>query len=51
MADEKVEKVAEVYQIHLNDFLQYLSYLIDKGEAEKQEMDFQDNLRKAKRGK
>ena len=49
MADEKIGEVEKIYQIHLNDFLQYLSYLIDKGEAEKQESDFQENLRKARK--
>ena len=49
IADEKIEKVGEVYQMYLSDYLQFLSYLIDKGEAERLEDEFQDQLRAAKR--
>lgn len=51
VCDEKIEKVGEVYQLYLSDYLQFLSYLIDKGEAEREEDTFRENLRKAKRGK
>ena len=48
ICDEKIEKVGEIYQFYLSDYLQFLSYLIDKGEAERQEDEFQETLRKAK---
>lgn len=51
IADEKIDKVGEIYQQYVNDYLQFLSYLIDKGVAEKEEDTFQDNLRKAKKGR
>ena len=51
ICDEKIEKVGEVYQLYVSDYLQYLSYLIDKGEAERQEDEFQETLRKAKKGR
>jgi hypothetical protein len=51
ICDEKIEKVGEIYQFYLSDYLQFLSYLIDKGEAERQEDEFQETLRKAKKGK
>ena len=35
----------------MNDYLQFLSYLIDKGEADRLEDEFQENLRKAKKGR
>ena len=51
ICDEKIEKVGTVYQYYLNDYLQFLSYLIDKGEADRLEDEFQENLRKAKKGR
>ena len=48
ICDEKIDKVGEVYQYYLNDYLQFLSYLIDKGEADRAEDAFQDQLRRAK---
>jgi hypothetical protein len=51
IADEKIEKVGEIYQFYLSDYLQFLSYLIDKQEAERQEDEFQELRRKATRGK
>ena len=48
MADEKLEKVAEIKQQYLTDFLTFLSYLIQKGEMEEQEDKFQETIRKAK---
>ena len=51
VCDEKIDKVGEVYQLYLADYLQFLSYLIDKGEAEKKEDEFQEQLRKAKNGR
>ena len=49
ICDEKIEKVGEVYQIYLSDFLQYMTYLIDKQQAEDEEERFQQNLRNAKK--
>ena len=51
MCDEKIEKIGEISGLYLSDYLQFLSYLIDKGEAERQEDEFQENLRKAKKGR
>ena len=49
MANEEITKVAEIYQIHLNDFLTFLTYRIQKGEMEEVEDKFQQTLRDAKR--
>ena len=48
LADEKIEKVAQVKQEYLTDTLLFLTYLIKKGEMEEKEDSFQENLRKAK---
>jgi len=48
MADEKVEKIAQIYQVYLTDYFTFLSYMIEKGEMEEQEDAFQETLRKAK---
>lgn len=50
-ADEKVEKVAEIYQLYLSDFLQWMVYMNDKAEADKAEWDFHEQREKAKRGR
>ena len=51
MADSDITKIAEIYQIHLNDFLMYLTYSIKKAEVDDIEDAFQEGLRKAKRGR
>lgn len=51
VCDEKIEKIGEIYQLYLSDYLQYLSFMIEKSEIEREEDKFQENLRKAKRGK
>ena len=51
VADSKIEKIEEIYQVYLNDYLTFLSYMIEKSEMEEREDAFQDNLRKAKRHK
>lgn len=51
ICDEKIEKIGEVYQTYLSDFLQYMTYLIDKQQADDEEDKFQEQLRKAKRGR
>lgn len=48
MANSKIEKVAEINQQYLSDFLTFLTYLIQKGEMEEEEEKFQETLRKAK---
>jgi hypothetical protein len=37
--------------MYVSDYLQYLSYLIEKAEVDRKEDAFQENLRKAKRGR
>ena len=51
VCDEKIEKIGEIYQLYLSDYLQYLSFMFEKSEIEREEDKFQENLRKAKRGK
>ena len=46
MADEKIEKIAQVAQIYLTTFLNYLAYSIDKGEAEHAQYKFDEQRRK-----
>jgi hypothetical protein len=48
LAHDKIEKVAEINQLYVTDTFTFLTYLIQKGEAEEDEMEFQENLRKAK---
>ena len=50
MCDSKIEKVKEIYQEYLTDYLQFLSYLIDKGEAEEAQEKFDEERRKARKG-
>lgn len=50
-AGEDPLKAIEIKQMYLTDFMVWLSYMFEKGEAEEEEDKFQDNLRKAKRGK
>lgn len=51
ISDEKAGQIATVYQLYLNDYLTFLSYLIEKQEAERAEDEFQENLRKMKKGR
>ena len=51
MADEKITKIAEVYQIYLMDFLQFYSYLIEKSDVDDKEETYQENLRKMRKGR
>lgn len=48
MAEEKIEKISKIYQENLMDYLQLLTYLQDKAEAEEAEDKFQQQLRKSK---
>ena len=49
VADEKIEKVAEVNQIFLTTFLEFVCYLTDKGEAERAQDKFDEQRRKMKK--
>ena len=51
IADEKIEKIGRVYQIYLNDYLQYLSYMIEKQQVDEEEDKYQEMIRKAKKGR
>ena len=51
MAGEKIEKVHQIYQEYLADTLQFLTYSLEKAKAEEIEDKFQENLRKAKKGR
>ena len=51
IADEKIEKVAEIYQMYLADYFQFLSYMIEKAEMDEKENAYQDMIRKAKKGR
>lgn len=51
LADEKIEKVAQVKQEYLTDTLTFLTYLIAKQEMEESEDRFQQTIRNAKRGR
>ena len=48
VCNEKADKIGEIYQMYLNDYLQYLSYLIDKAEVDRAEDEFQETIRRAK---
>jgi transposase len=51
MADGSFTETFRINQTYARDFLFYLTYVIKKGEVEEIEQKFQDNLRKAKKGK
>lgn len=51
MADEKIEKIGKVSQIYLTDYFTFLTYLIEKGDADEKEDKYQDNLRKLQKGR
>lgn len=50
-AGENPLEAVKIKQMYLTDFMVWLSYMIEKGEAEEEDEKFLDNLRKAKRGK
>lgn len=50
-AGEDPLKAVEIKQMYLTDYLVWLSYMIEKGEADEEEDKFQEQLRKAKRGR
>ena len=49
ISDEKIEKIGKIYQLYLNDYLQYISYMVEKSEVDREEDSFQQQLRDAKR--
>ena len=51
MANEQITQIAKINQIYVTDFLTYLTYLIQKAEADQQEYEFQEMLRKAQSGR
>ena len=51
IADEKIDKIGEIYQIYLADFLQYLSWSIEKIEAEREQDKYEEQIRKSQRGR
>lgn len=51
MADEDITKVAEIYQIYLSDALLWLTFKIKKAEVDEKEDAFQEQRRKAMRGR
>lgn len=49
MADEKIEKVAEIYQEYLVDALQFISYITERSNVDKEEDKFQDMIKPRRR--
>lgn len=49
MADEKIEKVAEIYQEYLVDALQFISYITERSNVDKEEDKFQEMIRPRRR--
>lgn len=50
-AEKKIEKIEKVNATYLSDFLQLLTYVIEEGDMDEQEQKFQDDLRRAKKGR
>ena len=48
VADEKIEKVATIYQLYLADYLQFVTFKIDKAHADEDQDKFEEMLRKTK---
>lgn len=49
MADEKIEKVAEIYQEYLVDALQFISYITERSNVDKEEDKFQEMIKPRRR--
>ena len=45
-ADDKITEVQKIHQIHLTEFLTYMTYELDHAYAEKAQSDFEDQQRK-----
>ena len=50
-AGEDPLKATEIKQMYLTDYLMWFSFMIEKGEADDEEERYQEQLRKAKRGR
>jgi hypothetical protein len=51
ICDDDITKVEKATQIYLTTYLQFLCYMMDKGEAEEEEWKFQEQQRKLKNGR
>ena len=49
MAGEKIEKIAEIYQEYLVDALQFISYITERSNVDKEEDKFQEMIRPRRR--
>lgn len=49
MAGEKIEKVAEIYQEYLVDALQFISYITERSNVDKEEDKFQEMIKPRRR--
>ena len=49
MADEKIEKIAEIYQVYLVDALQLISYMTERSNVDKEEDKFQEMIKPRRR--
>lgn len=49
MADEKITKVAEIYQEYLVDALQFISYITERSNVDKEEDKFQEMIKPRRR--
>ena len=49
MADEKIEKIAEIYQEYLVDALQLISYMTERAKVDKEEDKFQEMIKPRRR--
>ena len=49
MASGKIEEIDYIKSTHVTDFLFWLTFMIQKGEADEAEDDYQNNLRKSKK--
>lgn len=49
MADEKIEKVAGIYQEYLVDALQFISYITERSKVDKEEDKFQEMIKPRRR--
>ena len=50
-AGEKVSEIFVIRQMYLTDFLTYMTYRIQKADAEEAEYEYQEQLRKARKGR
>ena len=49
LAGEEIAKIAEVNQVHLTDAFTFITYQIQKADADDAEDEFQKTLKKAKK--